>query len=462
MRNNLILLLCLGLFVTTGCDVTKINVDPTRVSEAALRQQLPIALLQTAKNQWGTPGRASAGFVQYFSGSGCWPNYYIPPATTNNYWRDGVYAGALKDANNIVIQATEEEQPYYRAIARIIMAENYGMLASMFGEVPFSEALAGNDQLQPAYDPQDVVYAGVQELLDQAIVDLNMPEVEAGPAEDDLIYNGDAEAWIACAYALKARYAMHLSRRDDNAGVKALEWISKSFTDLSQQANFQWNKAEGAENPLAAYGITRPNTMAVDERFHDSLVNHADPRIDYYLISNGWEHQFFDPNNPLRWSESNAAIPVIAYAELLFLKAEALLYTNAPMAQVEETLKMAIRANMEDIGVPGTDAETYINQRADLSNFDYDQTLSRIIEEAYYAYFGYAPQQAWTNWRRTGYPELEPDNGGYSAFNPNGVIPVRFLYPDIEQTTNYTNWQAASMRQGGALLSSDTWAFADY
>lgn len=442
--------------------MTQVNIDPTRVSGVALRQQLPIALLQTAKNQWGTPGRASAGFVQYFYGSGCWPNYFVPPVTTNRFWSDGVYAGALKDANNIVIQATEEEQPYYRAIARIIMAENYGMLASMFGEVPFSEALEGSNQLQPAYDPQDVVYAGVQDLLDQAIEDLKMPPAAAGPASDDLVYGGDAEAWIACAYALKARYAMHLSRRDEDAGAKALEWIKQSFSDLTEQANFQWNKAEGAENPLATYGYARPNTMAVDKRFQDSLANHADPRIDYYMVFDGWDYQYFDPNTSLRWSDSDAAIPIIAYAELLFLKAEALLYTQASMDQVEETLKMAIRANMADIGVPGTDAEIYINQRADLSNFDYDQSLSRIIEEAYYAYFGYAPQQAWTNWRRTGYPELDPDPFGNSAFNPNGIIPVRFLYPEIEQTTNYTNWQAATMRQGGALLSSDTWAFADY
>ncbi|MEL6653651.1 MAG: SusD/RagB family nutrient-binding outer membrane lipoprotein, partial [Bacteroidota bacterium] len=174
------LILVLIWMIFPACDLGD-NIDPTRPAEVALRQQLPIALLQTAKNQLSVPTRAAAGFMQYFAGEGCWPNYFTPPVTLNNYWASGMYAGALKDAQNIIEQATAENQPYYRGIARILLAENYGRLASILGEVPFSEALSGNAQLQPAYDTQQEVYAGVQTLLDEAIIDLQQAPADGGP-----------------------------------------------------------------------------------------------------------------------------------------------------------------------------------------------------------------------------------------------------------------------------------------
>ncbi|MEL7340072.1 MAG: SusD/RagB family nutrient-binding outer membrane lipoprotein, partial [Bacteroidota bacterium] len=171
MPKHSLLALILLWMIIPACDLGN-NIDPTRPAEVSLKQQLPIALLQTAKNQLSVPTRAAAGFMQYFAGEGCWPNYFMPPATLNNFWSDGMYAGALKDAQTIIDQATKENQPHYRGIARVLLAENYGRLASILGEVPFSEALSGNAQLQPAYDTQQEVYAGVQNLLDEAILDL--------------------------------------------------------------------------------------------------------------------------------------------------------------------------------------------------------------------------------------------------------------------------------------------------
>ncbi|MFK7926226.1 MAG: SusD/RagB family nutrient-binding outer membrane lipoprotein [Bacteroidia bacterium] len=464
MQNILLLALCLGLSILSSCEITEVNVDPGRPTKVLLKQQLPIALLQTASNQSSIAGRAAAGFVQYFSGTGCWPNYYMPPATLDLYWAEGMYAGALKDAQNIVAQAELEDQPHYRGIARILLAENYGMLASMFGEVPFSEALAGNEQLNPRYDTQKEVYEGVQKLLDLAITDLTQSIREGGPAEDDLIFGGDASAWIATAYALKVRYAMHLSRRDPKAATKALQWLENgAFSSLETQADFQWDQSQRAPNPLAEYAIDRPYTMVIDEAFHDLMENRNDPRIDFYMRYDGNEWMYFMANEPLRWSDPNAEIPLISYAELMFLKAEALLYTAATDVEIEQAMQIAIRANMTDVGVPGTEIDMYLGQWGQFPmGLDEDGKLAYILNEAYFAYYGMAFQQVWTNFRRTGLPALQAQSGSYSSYNPSGIIPRRFLYPESEQTTNLTNWKEASMRQGGALLDADTWAFADF
>ncbi|MEL6589605.1 MAG: SusD/RagB family nutrient-binding outer membrane lipoprotein, partial [Bacteroidota bacterium] len=428
------------------------------------RQQLPIALLQTAKNQLGVPTRAAAGFMQYFAGEGCWPNYFTPPVTLNNYWASGMYAGALKDAQNIIEQAIAENQPYYRGIARILLAENYGRLASILGEVPFSEALSGNAQLQPAYDTQQEVYAGVQTLLDEAIIDLQQAPVDGGPGTDDLIFGGNAESWIATAYALKARYTMHLSRRDSQAPQKTLQLIAEgAFRSPQEQPNFQWDRSEGAENPLATYAINRPNTMLIDDRFQTWISNRQDPRRAQYMVDRSFSWDYFDANNPLYWSAPDASIPLISYTELMFLQAEALLLSGAPDSEVEIALKTAVESNLTELGVPGTDISTYLDQYTLIApNATEEEKHEQIITEAYFCYFGMAFQQSWTNFRRTGYPALQPDPNSVNSYNPRGIIPKRMLYPESEQTTNRLNWEAAKMRQGGALLDADTWAFADF
>jgi hypothetical protein len=61
--------------------------------------------------------------------------------------------------------------------------------------------------------------------------------------------------------------------------------------------------------------------------------------------------------------------------------------------------------------------------------------------------------EAFSEWRRTGVPELTP--------GPDLVtsrIPIRFHYPDEEQSYNSTNLQQAIGRQGGGLdLTTPVW-----
>jgi hypothetical protein len=45
---------------------------------------------------------------------------------------------------------------------------------------------------------------------------------------------------------------------------------------------------------------------------------------------------------------------------------------------------------------------------------------------------------AWSEWRRTGVPALVPS---VNALN-GGVIPTRYLYPSVEQSTNTANYDA--------------------
>jgi hypothetical protein len=64
--------------------------------------------------------------------------------------------------------------------------------------------------------------------------------------------------------------------------------------------------------------------------------------------------------------------------------------------------------------------------------------------------------EAWTNWRRSGYPVLTPVN--YAGNFTGGTIPRRQAYPSTEPSNNATNYQAAvSKLTGGDLYSSRVW-----
>jgi len=60
--------------------------------------------------------------------------------------------------------------------------------------------------------------------------------------------------------------------------------------------------------------------------------------------------------------------------------------------------------------------------------------------------------EAWSNYRRTGYPALIPVN--YPNNATNGQIPRRFPYPIAEAAANPTNYAAARAAvSGGDFLT---------
>ena len=64
--------------------------------------------------------------------------------------------------------------------------------------------------------------------------------------------------------------------------------------------------------------------------------------------------------------------------------------------------------------------------------------------------------EAWTNWRRTGYPVLTPTN--YPANITNGTIPRRLEYPASQKISNTDSYNTAVARlPGGDELTSRMW-----
>ncbi len=464
MNNIIKSLFFVGLMLfSTACGDTleEINIDPTRPTDVDLNLMLPEAISQTIFNQGTNPARVAGIIMQQFLGFDAqqvaYTDYVLPDVTFNNYWRTGLYAGSLRSAQLIVDKAEAEDAPYYAGIGKILLAAGYGDATSYFGDIPFSDALKGIEGLKPAYDTQEQVYAGVQALLDAAISDLSGDSGPVRPEADDLIFSGDAASWIATAQALKARYLMQTIKRNSGAASTILNIIkNEAFQAANAQPNFTWGTAQIDNNPLAKFGVDRPNTLVIDNRFAARMEAASDPRQAAYMLFNGSDYVYFDSGSDgqLVWAQNNSTIPLISLEELQFMEAELELMAGDDAAAKAALLK-AVTTNMAQVGVDGTDYIAALDAAYDAASDKHEV----IMNEAYTAYYGQAFHQTWANYRRTGYPNLTPSPNGNIGLNPGGGIPKRYIYPISESETNASNLQAAVDRQGGALMNVALWSF---
>ncbi|HMP32624.1 MAG TPA: SusD/RagB family nutrient-binding outer membrane lipoprotein, partial [Saprospiraceae bacterium] len=140
---------------------------------------------------------------------------------------------------------------------------------------------------------------------------------------------------------------------------------------------------------------------------------------------------------------------IMTYAELQFLMAEAAQkgWINASANTFYEN---GIKASMAYYSVTMPDGYLSLPQIALSSNST--ENLNKIGFQKWIASF-YQGLEAWFDWRRTGIPALKP---GVSNQNANR-IPVRFIYPIIEQSLNGANRTTAVSRQGVDDINTKMW-----
>lgn len=454
------------LFSATACEFEDTNINPAAFApeDVPLRALMPTALTQVGYNVGGLGGRMPGIIMQHFIGIDAqqipYTSYVIGEGDLNNLWAFGLYTGSIRLSSDISTNA--EAFPHYNGISKIIMAQSLGLTTSFWGDIPYSEAMQGQGNFVPAFDTQEQIYASIQTLLDEAIVLLQQEAADGDVGSDDIVFDGDADSWIKVARALKARYYMHLTRRNSDAATQALAALNAGALESNDDnANVPFGSGPEQANPYAQFGAQRPNTMAVDERFFETLDSKGDPRVDIYMDFSGDSYQFFTTQTGgLFWSSNDSPVPIISFAEVKFLEAEAKLRTG-DTAGAEEALFDAIVASFIQLGVPATDAAfDYLDAYGSFNGSTTEENLEQIINEKYMALFAQGEAEVWVDYRRTGYPALTPAvDGDAGGLNPGGEIPRRFIYPRDERITNEANMQAAIDRQGGGLLSDDLWAF---
>ena len=104
----------------------------------------------------------------------------MPPRSLNTYtanagdfdnmWRLA-YGNTLSQTRLVREEAAETNNLLLRGIAATTEAQIFGMMTALFGDIPYSQASQPEEYPEPAFDPQEQIYAGVQQMLSDAIAD---------------------------------------------------------------------------------------------------------------------------------------------------------------------------------------------------------------------------------------------------------------------------------------------------
>lgn len=379
------------------------------------------------------------------------------------FWRNA-YRDALQDldqARQIIEQEPtlpEAEKNNQIAIIDICRAYVYSVLVDVFGAVPFSQAL-DEENLLPEYESGAEVYDQVIEMLNNSVAAID-EEAPGFSANQDLLYEGDVEAWKKFANSWKLRLALNLAEVDPG---RAQTMITEALNDTVFQSN--------ADNASMTYYATPPNTnplwvdlvqsgrddYVVSNTLVDIMLSLDDPRLSLYAEpvedgmfvggEYGTANSFADNSHIGEiFHDPELEGIILDYAQVEFLLAEAAARGFTVPGIAEEHYHAGIRASMEYWGIEEADITAYlaqpeVNYSTAIAGSDWSQVIG--IQEWLSLYNrGFA---GWTVWRRLDFegfntPEgLEPED-----------IPKRLIFPIEEATLNPTNLQEAIQLIGGA------------
>ncbi|HEC44632.1 MAG TPA: SusD/RagB family nutrient-binding outer membrane lipoprotein, partial [Bacteroides sp.] len=178
----------------------QINQDPDQVIDVPSRLLLPAAQGNMAYTFGGfNVTGVSAMWTQQITGNSqqaiAMYSYNVKEENASNTW-DSFYPDIMMNLK-IVMDKSAGNSPHYAGVAKVLMALSLGNCSNLFGDIPYTEAFLGNENLTPKYDTQEEIFSSILSLLGEAINDLQTPAIDNPvPLEGDIIYVNDIDAWL--------------------------------------------------------------------------------------------------------------------------------------------------------------------------------------------------------------------------------------------------------------------------
>ena len=415
-------------------------------------------------------------WVQHHA-SGAYPDedQYSPRLNDINVYWDNLYDNSMRDFKHILELTEVDGNVNQRAVALIMSSYGYMSLSDVWGDIPYSEALLGSDgTVTPVFDAQEAVYNGIIADLNTAVGLIDMASAD-GFGSEDVVFGGDMDKWMRFGNSLRLRAFMHLSNVDPaKAEAGVAEMLSKPLiSSQDENAAINYSTNSGNRNPVYSRLAGRENDFRISESVASRMIGTGtntdpqDPRLTVFAQLNDAGIYQGIPNGITGLAEfgltnegtsrfgdlyaaQDAPAYFMTYAEVEFIRAEAAArgwIADDPATAYDE----AVRVSMEQNGI--TDAAA-IDAFLAAPNIAYDAAtgLEQIATQKWLALWGQSIE-AWTNWRRTGFPDIPVALHDKN----NGVIPRRLMYGSVEAATNATNVAEATARQGGAELSNRVW-----
>mgnify|MGYP006279419051 CR=1 FL=1 len=439
-HSGLIVLLFFLSFTSCSDFVEGFEESPNQANDAPIEAVLNGALTGLIIGHSGEDARLGAMWARQFTGSDRqYAAFNVYNVNAENFEWDKFYL-AVENAEITISKAEEVNDLLASGIAKIIKAHSIGMVASLWGDIPYREANEFPDIEDPVFDPQEQVYGDLQGLLDDAIADLSKNPSSAPIEGIDFYFGGDPAAWTAVAYSLKARFYLHTKQYAEalaaaRQGIQQTEgdWMIPHFTgSYNQDMNIyhSFGVADRQGYMTANDAILPAWLDPASDSYRGNAKTDEGARFAHLFVGDG-------PNWDLNYSEgamwgATTPFPLFTTVENYLIIAEAELRTNSDMAAALEALNEA-RAWLAAQFPDGT-YEPYV-----LADFEaggiaarpgasaMEALLYEIVEEKYVSLVGQI--EVYNDLRRTdNLLEIPPVTGS--------EIPKRFLIPQVEINAN--------------------------
>ncbi len=476
------ILILSSFLLTTSCKkYLDVNKDPNNPSQVTAANRLVGAITTSNGAALWRGAREVAAITQYScaenrNNAETWrlnSGYFI--------WQN-TYTWALPNCVDLVTLGEKEGSPQFIGAGKTLMAFNFGLLTDQLGSIVVDDYYNGKTQINliPKFNDQQTVYQRIDSLLNDGIAAFGNSTSKNGlnSTGGDIMYQGDIGKWTRFAWALKARYLNHLSKKGTLYNpAKIIDACSHAFNADGMDAEFTHlaGGLETDENPWYSWGgfdstigvniHVDPNYFPRYLTWSQFFVNmlssfpvtnklYTDPRISKIMqpalsdgqyrglpaggrltggqgvLANGMpgdatktrrnDYGFFSRSG--FYTNQTSPTSFITYSEVKFIEAEARLRSGdvpGALAAYEE----GVKSNMRKLGVSQTDINAYwVAQLADGLNAHFGsltQGLSHIMREKYISLC--LNPETWVDMRRVDYSQ---NIYGPSLLRPLDLNPI--------------------------------------
>ena len=476
--------------VLSSCEFDKgfeeMNVNPAKAPQINVANKFASAVLKTSGGRyenWRASLIYQSVMIQHFSSTaGYWSGdkYFRNDGYATSLW-DQYYPNAVKEIEDIKAQLIlEENTGSEMGMTRILRVYIYSRLTDLHGDIPYSEAGQGytNGILKPKYDTQESIYMDFLKELEEAVAQIG---ASTTMGKGDLVFQGDTAKWKAWGNSLMLRFAMRLSKIDEETSK---DWAVKAIGAGTMTSNAHIAMIKHTDGPEGINKNGHGEVFDADgnprmsETFVDWLKDDDDPRLpilasrrsdksteiaDLIGMPNGSTGAtvadtsiYAEPNRKVITGRD---VPMVlqTYAEVEFMKAEAV-QRGYTIGSASTHYEAGVKAAMQMLSgiYPNAAAISDAEVATYLAAKPYDATKGlQMIGEQYWAATLLNEYEAFSNWRRTGFPVLTPTNDPGNV--TGGTIPRRLIYPTGESSTNAANYAEAIARQGANNFTTRVW-----
>ncbi len=496
----------------TGCgkidQFGNINQNPNGITTP-----IPSALLTNVLSQVGSIASGTVSGIAYNPRSANYAQYIAENQYTDvslmalpNSEMGTAYSGPLQDLQTIInynsdastaaAASADGTNANQIAIAKIVKAYIFWVTTDRWGDIPYSEALKGANNLAPKYDKQeDIYFSLIKECKDAAaMMDLSAPK----PIKGDVMYAGDMSKWKRLANSLRMLMSMRLTNKypaaggkaavefadavsasggiiDDNAYNATISYPGGGFKNVwyqTYESRDDYASSKTMGDVLNGLGDTRLSAFGTNSiMFPCGLTR--DLAIAYgNSVGNGQSRVLASS-----FRSASSPLVVIPASSVLLARAEAKErgWIAGGTAGAETDYNAGIAASFAQwgltmpaayltgganyaagAGVPtsiGAGSAPYDNFRAASSNLQDAATPTKLARIALQRWIAGFPNgdEGWSEWRRTGVPNLK-----LTRF-ATGTYVVRWVYGPNDYSLNNANTTAAATAIGGDKQETKVW-----